>query len=213
HESQSSIWEIFIGQSPAFWKFYFHILQDRFPFLAKRSRDEMFKAINRVKPDFIRIDADPLTYDLHIALRVRLEVALISGDLTVADLPGAWNDGMKELLGITPPTDTLGCLQDTHWASGNFGYFGVYTLGHLMAAQLFETMDSQWGPEQQTLTMDHRINTGNFAPILEWLRANVHRRARSCTSSELMQEVTGQPLSPAAFLGIMTERMSQVYGL
>lgn len=208
HESQSGFWELWVAASAAFWDFYFPHLQERFPFLSEYSAEQMYRAMNLVKPDFIRIEADTLTYDLHILLRLRLERALIGGTLTVKDLPDAWNAGMEELLGIRPPTNHEGCLQDVHWSVGYFGYFPTYTLGHLISAQLWEAFERESDRSPAWL-----VRHGRFNAFREWLGKNVHRRGRSCTSDELMRAVTGKPLSADAFVKLVTARYTDVYRL
>ena len=162
--------------------------------------DNLSRLVNRVEKGFIRVEADETTYPLHIVLRWRLEKALIGGDLAVADLPGAWNDGMEDLLGIVPPDDRRGCLQDIHWPVGAFGYFPCYTLGALMAAQLFKAMlrDIPDAYEQ--------LGHGSFVEILPWLRKNVHEQGCRFTYDRLLHEVTGEALGPDAFLDHLRAR-------
>ena len=147
----------------------------------------------RVKPSFIRVDADEVTYPAHVILRYRLERALISDDLTLDDLPIAWNDGLEGLLGIRPPDDRLGCLQDIHWYDGAWGYFPTYTLGALAAAQLFAAANEVL-PEIPTA-----IARGNFSPLIGWMRDNLHARASFASTDELIEKATGHPLETVAF--------------
>jgi carboxypeptidase Taq len=147
----------------------------------------------RVAPGFIRVDADEVTYPLHIMLRYRLERAVLAGDLALPDLPGAWNDGMKELLGLVPPNDALGCLQDIHWPDGAWGYFPTYTLGALAAAQLFAAA------RQAVPDLMAAIARGDFAPLLAWLRANVHAKGSIADTDTILSQATGAPLGTAAF--------------
>lgn len=144
-------------------------------------------------PDLIRVDADEVTYPAHVILRYRLEKAMIAGELEPDDLPGAWNDGMKALLGIVPPDDRQGCLQDIHWYDGAWGYFPTYTLGALAAAQLFAAATRADGD------IVPGIRRGDFGPLLTWLKPHVHGRASLMTTDELMAEATGEPLSDKAF--------------
>jgi len=153
-----------------------------------------------VRPGFIRVDADEVTYPAHIILRTRLERALIAGDVAVADLPGAWSEGMKELLGVAPPDDRLGCLQDLHWPDGDFGYFPTYTLGAMVAAQLMAAARAA-DPE-----ITAGIGRGDFAPLMAWLRAHVHSRGSLLSTDALLREVTGAPLGAAAFKAHLKER-------
>ena len=147
----------------------------------------------RVAPSHIRVDADEVTYPAHVILRYRLEKAMIAGDLALAELPGAWNEGLRGLLGLTPPDDRLGCLQDIHWYDGAWGYFPTYTLGAMAAAQLFAAAKAA-RPE-----IPAEIARGNFAPLMSWLRDEVHARASSLGNDALLTEATGRPLDPAVF--------------
>ena len=155
--------------------------------------DNIERLYTRVETGFIRVDADEVTYPAHVVLRYRLEKALIAGELAVADLPGAWREGMGELLGIVPPDDRTGCLQDIHWPEGLFGYFPTYTLGAMIAAQLFDAA--------QAADADIRpgLGRGDFAPLMRWLRANVHELGASLTMAELVERATGRPLDAAVF--------------
>jgi carboxypeptidase Taq len=151
------------------------------------------KIYTRVAPGYIRVDADEVTYPLHIMLRYRLERAILGGDLSLAELPGAWNDGMKELLGVVPPDDSVGCLQDIHWPDGAWGYFPTYTMGALIAAQLFGAARAAL-PE-----LTDQIGRGEFAPLLDWLRRNIHEKGSLLSTGELVEAATGAPLDTAAF--------------
>jgi carboxypeptidase Taq len=154
----------------------------------------------RVERGFIRVDADEMTYPAHVILRFRLERAMVAGDLSVADLPGAWNDGLRAMLGITPPDDARGCLQDIHWYDGAFGYFPSYTLGAMAAAQL---MDSA---RQRVLGLDSSLALGDISPLLTWLRTNVHGIGSRLGFNDLLVAATGKPLDPAAFQAHLTAR-------
>jgi carboxypeptidase Taq len=146
-----------------------------------------------VKPDFIRVDADEVTYPAHVILRYRLEKAMIAGDLQLADLPGAWNEGMKAMLGIVPPSDREGCLQDIHWYDGAWGYFPTYTLGAMTAAQLFDAaVRAEPG-------IPDALAKGDFRPLMSWLRPNVHALGSSVSAPELVTRATGRPLDAAVF--------------
>jgi carboxypeptidase Taq len=157
------------------------------------SADNLTRLAHQVQPDFIRVDADEVTYPAHVILRYRLETALISGDLSLDALPGAWNDGMESLLGIRPPEDRLGCLQDIHWFDGAFGYFPTYTLGALAAAQLFEAATTAH-PE-----IPDQLGRGDFTTLLDWLGRNVHGLASSLGTDEILRHATGQALDPGVF--------------
>ncbi len=194
-ESQSRMWETLIGHSLAFWKHFFPELQKKFPEkLSSVSLEHFYRAINRTEPSFIRTEADEVTYPLHIILRFELESQLIEGTLKVKEIPDAWNAKMHELLGITPPNDSEGCLQDIHWAMGGIGYFPTYTLGTLYAAQFFAAF------EKQHPTWKERVEKGDLSQIRAWLRTNIHQWGKEFTAEELAQRVTGSVLSEKAFI-------------
>lgn len=192
HESQSLFVEMQLGQSPAFMEFLLPLLKEA---LGKVDYDAgmIYRASTRVERGLIRVTADEITYPLHIILRYRLEKALLSGDLAVADLPGAWAEGMRELLGMTPPDDKDGCLQDIHWPGGAFGYFPTYTLGALMAAQFMEAARTAL-PE-----LDRQIARGEFAPLQNWQKENIHSLASRYSTPELIERATGKPLGTEAY--------------
>jgi carboxypeptidase Taq len=191
HESQSKLWENHVARSAAFAQVLAGELgaggHDVSP-------DELHAALIGVEPSPIRVSADSLTYPLHIILRFELELAMVQDDLAVADLPGAWRDGMRRLLGVEVDSDALGCLQDVHWGAGSFGYFPSYALGCLIAAQLWEAMEAAIGPREQDL------RRGEVAPIQLWLAENVHRYGRRLDTLPLVQRATGQELSVEPFL-------------
>jgi carboxypeptidase Taq len=205
HESQSRIWENQVGRCRAFWKFWEPKYRERFPQLKNVSSEELYLAINHVKIGAVRIDSDEVTYNLHILLRFNIEKALFSGRITAKDLPEAWNNGCKELLGITPANDREGCMQDVHWASGLFGYFPSYTLGNLLAAQLWQKARSEM-PD-----MDESMTKGNLAPILKWLRINVHSQARRYTTNGLSSKICGANLSHRALISYIKDRYCPLY--
>ena len=208
HESQSRMMENIVGRSRGFWQAHFPKLQETFPeALGNHTSEDFYRAINKVQPSFIRVEADELTYNFHIILRFELEQAMLNGDLVVADLPAAWNDKMQELLGITPPTDSEGCLQDVHWTRPGFGYFPTYALGNLYAAQFFETAVAQ------NPTIHDEMAQGKTDALVAWLRANIHQHGRKFTPTELVQRVTGQPLGHAAFMRYATAKFSEIYSL
>lgn len=200
HESQSLLIEMQACRSPAFIGFLAGELTAAFGDDPALEAGNLRRLYNRVEPGFIRVDADEMTYPLHVVLRHRLEKAMLSGDLTVADLPGAWNDGMQELLGIVPPDNRLGCLQDIHWPVGGFGYFPNYTLGAMLAAQLFETAQAA------VPGLLPAIGRGDFTLLLGWLRENVHRQGAMPRFAELVESATGGPLAVEPFLGHLRER-------
>ena len=165
HESQSRLWENLIGRSRAFWQYHYRILQERFPeALQDVPLEAFYRGINRVAPSLIRVEADEVTYNLHIMLRFELETAMVSGDLAVQDLPEAWNAKTEDYLGLRPETDADGVLQDVHWSLGALGYFPTYTLGNLMSVQLFEKARAD------VEGLDKQIERGSFSGLLDWLR-------------------------------------------
>jgi carboxypeptidase Taq len=203
HESQSRLWENLVGRSRAFWKFWWKPLKRRFPAATHGYKaEDMWRAVNAIEPSFIRVEADELTYNLHILLRTRLEERLISGSLEVADLPAAWNQGHRELLGLEVPDDAQGCLQDIHWSMGSFGYFPTYSLGNLYAAQLMEAARDQLGD------LDAAFAAGEFLPLRRWLQREIHRHDQLETPAELIQRITGRPLDAAAWERSMTHKVA-----
>jgi carboxypeptidase Taq len=191
HESQSKLWENHVARSPAFAEVLAAEL-DAGGFQVAAA--ELHGALVGVAPSLIRVSADPLTYPLHIILRFELELALIEGDLAVAELPAAWREGVRRLLGLEVPSDALGCLQDVHWGAGSFGYFPSYALGCLIAAQLWEAIEAELGPREEDL------RRGVLAPIQRWLGERVHRHGRRLDTVALIEHATGRPLEIEPFL-------------
>jgi len=203
HESQSRLWENMVGRSRQFWDHFFPRLQAACPApLAGVTADAFHAAINRVQPTLIRVEADEATYNLHIMLRVELELALIEGSLGVADLPDAWNTKMREYLGLTPPDDAKGVLQDIHWSAGLFGYFATYTLGNVIAAQLWE----RFGAVHQA--RDSEIGRGDFSALLSWLRTELHQHGRKFEPKELVERITGSPVDSEPYLRYLETKYS-----
>ncbi|MHC4899173.1 MAG: carboxypeptidase M32 [Planctomycetota bacterium] len=208
HESQSRLWENHVGRSAAFWRWCAPHMQRIFGAVVKPySAKHMYGAANLVKPDFIRVEADEATYNLHVLVRFELELALIRGDLTVPDLPGAWNDKYRDYLGLEVPDDAKGCLQDVHWSCGMFGYFPTYTLGNLFAAQLFERARDDF-PD-----LDAQIEAGQFGDLRAWLNEHVHRHGSRYPAAELVQRATGKPLGTGALLRHLSDKLRPLYGL
>lgn len=202
HESQSRLWENLVGRSRAFWKFWWKPLKRRFPQATQGYKSEdMWRAVNAIEPSFIRVEADELTYNLHILLRTRLEEGLISGSLAVADLPEAWNQGMRDLLGLEVDNDAQGCLQDIHWSMGAFGYFPTYSLGNLYAAQFMEAAREELGD------LDAAFASGEFLPLRRWLQREIHRHDQLETPAELVQRISGRPLDSAAWQRAMGSKI------
>ncbi len=207
HESQSRLWENQVGRSRAFWRHFYPRLQAVFPSLQATSLESFYRAINRVKADLIRVDADEVTYNLHIMLRFELEKDLLTGDLSLDDLPAAWNDKMQAYFGLRPPNDALGVLQDVHWSQGLFGYFPTYALGNLMAAQLY----------QQVLTdhpdLPNEFAAGRFDTVLNWMRQQVHVWGNSLYPDELLRRATGRPLTIDPYMTYLRQKYGEIYGL
>lgn len=208
HESQSRMIENIVGRSLGFWQAHYPKLQAIFPDqLGSHDVQAFYRAINKVQPSFIRVEADELTYNFHIILRFELEQALLNGELAVADLPTAWNDKMQTLLGVVPSTDTEGCLQDVHWTRPGFGYFPTYALGNLYAAQFYETAVSH------NPTIAEEMAQGKTTALVTWLRENIHQHGRKFTPAELVQQVTGGPLTHQPFMRYVTQKFSEIYEL
>ncbi len=194
HESQSLMVEMQACRSAEFVSFLAPLVREAFGGSGPEwEAENLLRHYNRVKPDFIRVDADEVTYPAHVILRYRLEKALIAGEMELADLPAEWNKGMGELLGITPPDDRLGCLQDIHWYDGAWGYFPTYTLGAMTAAQLFAAA-KQARPE-----IPAALGRGDFAPLMGWLKQHVHEQASSASGEAILEQATGQSLNPEVF--------------
>ncbi|MCC7292765.1 MAG: carboxypeptidase M32 [Phycisphaerales bacterium] len=206
HESQSRLWENFIGRSREFWECHYAELQRAFPeALGNVSLDDFHRAVNAVRPSLIRVEADELTYNLHITVRFEIERALFTGALAVRDVPGAWNEKMERLVGVRPPDDRRGCLQDIHWSIGAFGYFPTYALGNLYAAQFYEKACADLGD------LPSRIRRGDLAPLLTWLRENIHRHGQRYRAADLVRRVTGKPLSVEPFVRYATSKFEAIY--
>jgi carboxypeptidase Taq len=208
HESQSRLWENHVGRSEAFWQEFLPVFQEHFPQTEDATVREAYEAFNQVYEDnFIRVEADELTYHLHIVIRFEIERDLIRGDLDVEDVPEVWNDKYEEYLGIRPDTDSEGCLQDIHWSHGNFGYFPTYSLGSVMAAQLFDAA------EDDIDDLDGKIADAEFGDLHDWLGENVHRHGSRYETNELVVRATGEDFSADAFLDYVDEKYGELYGI
>jgi carboxypeptidase Taq len=208
HESQSRLWENQVGRGRPFWDHFFPRLKQTFPTaLADVSPDVFFFAINDVRPSLIRVEADEATYNLHIALRFELELALLSGDLSVGELPSAWNERFANLFGLAVPDDARGCLQDIHWSFGGIGYFPTYTLGNLYSAQFMSAVRHALGAD--SLTDDFR--RGEFSRLRDWLVQNIHRYGQRFRAGELCRRATGSSLSPEPFVHYLNEKYGKLY--
>lgn len=208
HESQSRLWENVVARSRAFWSHYLSVLREFFPEqLTGVDLETFYRAINRVEPSLIRVEADEITYNLHIFLRFELEQALLNGDLEASDLPEAWAVKMDEYLGVTPPDDAQGVLQDVHWSAGLFGYFPSYALGNLLAAQFYNRV------LEENSALSSQIAAGDFGPLLTWLRAHVHQHGKKFTPAELIERVTGESLTAEPFLTYLRKKYGHIYEL
>ncbi|HZL99641.1 MAG TPA: carboxypeptidase M32, partial [Planctomycetota bacterium] len=207
HESQSRLWENLVARGRPFWRWALPRLRRRYPGLRGTTVDDMWRAANAVRPSFIRVEADELTYNLHIILRYEIERDLIDGRQEVDDLPERWNDGMARLLGLRPRHAAEGVLQDIHWAMGLFGYFPTYTLGNLYAAQFMEAA------RRGIRGLDARLARGGFAVLREWLGEHLHRHDQLYTAEQLVRRMTGAPLSTESFERHIRGKLRAVYGV
>lgn len=206
HESQSRLWENLVGRSRAFWQVHFADLQATFPQqLADVDAEQFYRAVNRVTPSLIRVEADELTYNFHIMLRVELEMALVEGSLKVADLPQAWNAKIKEYMGLEVDNDTRGVLQDIHWSTGYFGSFPTYTIGNVMSAQFFAAARTQVSGLTEALAQ------GEYGPLLEWLQQNIYQHGRRFSPQELLERSTGESLSVEPYLEYLKSKFGELY--
>jgi carboxypeptidase Taq len=205
HESQSRLWENLVGRSHGFWLHFYPQVRGAFHEALHDISLERFRSvINHVAPGAIRVQADEVTYDLHILIRFELERALLSGDLRGADLPGAWAEAYRRYLGVTPKNDREGCLQDVHWAEGLIGYFPTYTLGNVYAAQLFAAAEHTVGP------LDEAFAAGDFRTLRDWLGENVHRHGQRYSAAVTIERATGSPPDPSALIESLTRRYARV---
>lgn len=208
HESQSRLYENLIGRSKPFWKAYYPKLQKVFSKqLGSVSLGDFYRAINKVEPSYIRVEADEATYNLHIMMRFDLEIDLIKGDLAVADLPDAWNQKVEEYLGLEAPDDANGVLQDVHWSAGYLGYFPTYSLGNLMASQLWEKI------EGDIPDLEAQIEKAEFGDLLAWLREHVHRHGTKFWPKELIKRATGSELDPEPYMRYLKRKYEEIYAL
>jgi carboxypeptidase Taq len=201
HESQSRLWENLVGRSNGFWRHFYPQLRSTFHDALHDVSLETFRGVvNRVAPGPIRVQADEVTYDVHIMIRFELEQALIADSLRVADLPSAWSELYQRYLGITPKNDRAGCLQDGHWSQGLIGYFPTYTLGNVYAAQLFDAAERALGP------LDDAFAAGDFRSLRNWLREHVHRHGQRYSVAGLIEKATGSAPDPSAHIASLTRR-------
>ncbi len=206
HESQSLLWENMITRSREFFVWSLPILQSIYPgMLSDIYPTDIYKAVNVVRPSFIRLEADELTYNLHIILRFEIENMLLNGQLKVKEIPDYWNVKMREFLGIYPPNDTMGALQDIHWSHGGFGYFPTYTLGKMYGAMIWETM------HKEISNLGELISKGNLSPLRHWLGEKIHRYGSLLTPQELIKNITGSELNEQPFLNYIETKLKDIY--
>ena len=207
HESQSRFYENVLGKSMEFWSYFYPKFQETYPELERVDLKSFYQAINCVEPSLIRIDADELTYSLHVIIRYEMEKLLINGDILIDDVPRLWNEKYKEYLGVTPENDAEGVLQDVHWSGGDFGYFPTYALGNLYGAQLFHKL------KEDLPDWNHQVEGGDFSSITKWLRENVHQYGATFKPAELIRKVTGEELSATYFIEYLNNKFGKLYGV
>lgn len=208
HESQSRLWENLVGRSEGFWEWVFPELQKHFPEQTEKfGWKDYYLAANRVRPSFIRVEADEVTYSLHVILRFELEAALLAREIEAKDIPHLWNQKMKESLGVDVPEDSQGCLQDIHWSDGLIGYFPTYVLGNLIASDLWTQLESE------IPNLDLGIRKGDFSPLLNCLITKIYQRASRQLPKELIQDVLGHGIQTEAFVTYLQQKYSNLYGV
>jgi len=207
HESQSRMWENIVGRSLWFWKRWYPELQQVFPGLATTSLETFYGAINKVSPSLIRVEADEVTYNFHIMLRFEIETGVLEGKLKLADMPEIWRARMQDGLGVTPPDDAQGCLQDIHWSSGMVGYFPTYSLGNLLSAQFFAQA------QQEVPGLQAALDRGEYGVLLAWLRERIHHHGRKYPPADLVRRVTGGPISAGPYVDYLWAKFGALYGL
>jgi len=208
HESQSRLWENNIGRGLPYWQHNYPLVKHLFPeALSAISMEDFYKGINKVQPSLIRTEADELTYHFHVMIRYEIEKMLIGGTLATKEIPAYWNELYGKYLGVTVPSDKLGCLQDVHWSHGSFGYFATYSLGSLYAAQFYDTI------LKKNPSLEAEIGSGDTVNLLKWLRGNIHQYGRFYPSEELCKKATGATLSSSYFMEYATKKFSGIYSL
>ncbi|CAN5841890.1 carboxypeptidase M32 [soil metagenome] len=207
HESQSRLWENLVGRSRPFWGFFYPQLQEHFPeALGDVELGEWFASVNWVQPSFIRVEADEATYNLHVILRFELEQELLGGGVGLDELPEVWNDRMQRYLGVEPPEDRLGVLQDMHWAAGHIGYVATYALGNVIAAQIWERVT------RELPDLHGQFAEGEFAPLREWLTENLYRHGRKFTPKETLERIVGGPIDAGPYLRYLSDKLASLPG-
>jgi carboxypeptidase Taq len=206
HESQSRLWENLVGRSRPFWLAFYPRLQELFPQLRGTPRESFYRGINRVRPSLIRVEADEATYNLHIMLRMELEIGLITGRVSVKELPERWNAGMTEYLGVTPSDDAHGVLQDVHWSGASMGYFPTYALGNLVSTQLWEAI------RRDIPDLEEQVGKARFEGLLSWLRERIHRHGRKFEPQELVRRVKGSGIEAGPYVRYLERKYGEIYG-
>ena len=207
HESQSRMWENLVGRSLPFLRWFYPRLQKAFPAqLGSVEVEDFYRAVNKIEPTFIRVDADQVTYNMHVILRFELEQEIVTEAIALADVPEAWNAKIKEYLGIDVPDDRRGVLQDVHWSGGGLGYFPTYSLGNVMSLQIWQRV------RDAIPNLDEQFEQGEFGPLREWLRDNLHRYGRKFTPQETLQRVAGAPLDAGPYLGYLRDKVGELTG-
>ncbi|MDO8594744.1 MAG: carboxypeptidase M32 [bacterium] len=208
HESQSRMWENMVGKSLPFWKHWYPKLRKAFPkAVPSLPLAEVYRSINIVKPTLVRVEADEVTYNMHIIIRFELEKALVEGTLEVRDLPKLWNERYKQYLGVTPKTDREGVLQDVHWSAGLMGYFPTYTLGNLYSAQFWNIA------KQKIPDLEKKMAAGDFKTLRQWLKAHIHEHGKFYSAADLALHLTGETLNPDHFCAYLKNKYEEIYGL
>lgn len=205
HESQSRFWENIVGRSKEFWSFFLPDLKSQFPQLSNVTLVDFHRAVNKVEPSLIRVEADETTYNLHILIRYEIECGLLSGKMKVKDVPEIWNAKYTDYLGVTPPNDAQGCLQDVHWSGCSMGYFPTYSMGNLLSYQFLAKMKSQIGDQKEAWSQ------GDFAPTLVWLQQNIYSKGRRFAPKDLVLQVTGKPMGAADYVNGIIEKYRKIY--
>ena len=207
HESQSRLWENIVGRSKPFWTYFYPKLQAAFPELMDKDLDTFYKAVNKVKPSFIRVEADEVTYNLHVMIRYELECDLLSQNVQIKDLPEAWNAKYSEYLGVTPNNDSEGCLQDVHWSQGSIGYFPTYSMGNLLSYQFWNHLN------KDVANVDSYLESGNTKPVLGWLQEKIYVKGSRFKPKELVKQVTGETIQTTSYLQGLTQKYKSIYSL
>jgi carboxypeptidase Taq len=207
HESQSRTWENIVGRSEAFWTHFYPEFTKTFPEFSGLSVGDFYKKINKVEPSLIRVEADELTYNLHVMVRFEIECDVLTGALKVADMPEAWNAKYEQYLGVRPSTDSEGCLQDVHWSMGSIGYFPTYSMGNILSYQFWNALTNDL---KDPFAL---IEKGEFAPILGWLQEKIYSKGRKFTPKELIQQASGEPMNPSYYLDGLGAKYRAIYGL